>query len=64
MNRQAELPPMTVSRARVYCPICTHNVDAEIVEVGRRLYIRPGQKCARCGASLDAASILRIDRAA
>ncbi|MBS1876151.1 MAG: hypothetical protein JSU00_23260 [Acidobacteria bacterium] len=48
----------------VHCPSCTHNVNAEILQQGRRMSVKPGQKCPRCAAPLDAAYILRFDRAA
>lgn len=48
----------------VHCPSCTHNVNAEILQQGRRTSVKPGQKCPRCAAPLDAAYILRFDRAA
>jgi uncharacterized protein (UPF0212 family) len=51
-------------KGAVHCPICTHTVDADVVQVGRRLMVKPGQKCPRCSSSLDAAYILRFDRAA
>ena len=49
----------------VHCPICTHNVPAHIVVAPRKVYAKPGQRCPRCGASLDAAFVLaQLDRAA
>lgn len=48
----------------VYCPMCTHTVDATIV-VGRKVtYVMPGQKCSRCKSSLDAGYVIRMGRAA
>jgi len=51
-------------RARVYCPICSHMVQATArrTEVGRyeAIHVVKGQKCARCSAALDAASILDV----
>ena len=47
----------TASR-KVYCPICTHTVEAEIQSHERRVFVRPGQKCPRCSGSLDAGYIL------
>lgn len=52
------------SRSAVHCPMCTHTVDADIVQLGRRVFVKPGQKCPRCSGSLDASYILRFDRAA
>jgi hypothetical protein len=53
-----------VHKGLVYCPICTHTVEAEVISNPRRTIVKPGQKCARCGASLDAGVIMRMDRAA
>lgn len=55
---------VTITTGAVHCPICTHTVSAEVVHAGKRLFIRPGQKCPRCSSTLDAAYILRFDRAA
>lgn len=48
----------------VYCPICTHTVPAEVVWRGKRMVVKPGQKCARCHSQLDAGYIIRADQAA
>jgi transposase-like protein len=50
--------------AMVYCPLCTHTVGAEAIQVGRRTIVKPGQKCSHCSSSLDAGYIFRTDRAA
>lgn len=55
--------------AKVYCPMCTHTVDARIQPAPqpsgvRRPIVTPGQKCPHCSASLDAGYIFRINRAA
>jgi hypothetical protein len=53
--------------AQVYCPICTHTVPAEVIELSGglrrhpKMVVAPGQKCSRCWTSLDAASIVRIE---
>lgn len=52
------------THAFVYCPICTHTVDATVVSNGKTAKTKVGQKCARCSASLDAGYIMRMDRAA
>ena len=49
---------------KVYCPMCTHTVDADIEHRLRHSFVKPGQKCPRCSASLDAGYILRISQAA
>ncbi len=48
----------------VYCPICTHTVEAEVMVTGRLVHVRPGQKCPRCAALLDAGYVLRQQQAA
>ena len=49
---------------RVYCPICTHTVEADLMPVERGLTrtmkVLPGQKCGRCSGLLDAAYILDV----
>jgi hypothetical protein len=53
-----------ITLGAVHCPICTHTVNAEIMQMGRRASVKPGQKCPRCASALDAAYIWRFDRAA
>jgi uncharacterized protein (UPF0212 family) len=48
----------------VYCPICTHTVHAAVMVSGKLAHVRPGQKCPRCSASLDAGYVLRQQQAA
>jgi hypothetical protein len=55
--------------AIVYCPMCTHTVPAKVGFIrsasGRKLpRVTAGQTCPRCSAKLDAAYVMRIDRAA
>ena len=52
------------SVGKVYCPICTHTVDATIVTTSKHVYSKPGQKCARCKSALDAGYVLRMPKAA
>lgn len=51
-------------QALVYCPICTHTVEAEVVAVGQSWSRKPqvvgGQKCGRCSTPLDAAYVLDV----
>ena len=56
--------PAAVNRGFVYCPICTHTVEAQVVSAARLLRVKPGQKCPRCNSSLDAGWVVRLDRAA
>ena len=46
---------------KVYCPICTHMVDAQIQHKDRHTLVKPGQKCPRCSGSLDAGYVFRAD---
>jgi uncharacterized protein (UPF0212 family) len=59
-------PPSThIEKGDVYCPICTHTVQVEIVTNGRVARVRDGQKCPRCGSSIGSAHVLyHLDRAA
>ena len=53
---------------KVYCPICTHTVDATVEREAKRNrkqhYVKPGQRCPRCSGSLDAGHIIDHERAA
>ena len=64
MNRPTQVRPNSSSKALVYCPICTHTVEADVVHGGKHAHVKPGQRCQRCSASLDAGYIMRLDRAA
>ncbi|MGA3187750.1 MAG: hypothetical protein ABSF22_11640 [Bryobacteraceae bacterium] len=50
--------------AKVYCPMCTHTVDATVEHQPKRTLVKPGQKCPRCSGSLDAGYIMYLERAA
>lgn len=52
------------TRGAVYCLICTHTVDAEVIQAGRKVFVKPGQKCPRCSSSLDPAYVLGGNQAA
>jgi hypothetical protein len=58
--------PATVERTlgQVYCPICSHTVEAEVEYAGRKIRVLPGQKCGRCAAPLDASAVVYIPKAA
>ena len=64
MNPQAQAPRPAEAKGFVYCPICTHTVEAIVVSTRKMAKVKPGQKCSRCSASLDPAYIMRLDRAA
>ncbi len=49
---------------QVHCPICTHNVPADINISSKRPLVVPGQKCPRCSSTLDAAFVLEVLEAA
>ena len=52
------------TRGEVYCPICTHIVEAQVLVSHNAARVKPGQKCPRCSAQLDAAHAVRIMQAA
>jgi transposase-like protein len=62
MERKSQ--PAKEAKGSVYCPLCTHTVDAMITYSPRSARVNPGQKCARCSSSLDAGYVLRVQRAA
>ena len=49
---------------QAHCPICTHTVPADIDVKAKFPRVSPGQRCARCGASLDVAIVVQIPEAA
>ena len=53
-----------IARALVYCPICTHSVEAEAGLQGKKPLVKPGQKCPRCSSSLDAGLVIQFREAA
>lgn len=54
------------TRGQALCPMCTHTVPAEVDLKGRARIARvaPGQRCPRCGASLDVAVVVDVPQAA
>jgi transposase-like protein len=52
------------AKTQVYCPLCTHTVEAMVTYTGKNAKVTPGQKCSRCGSSIDAGFVFRYDRAA
>ena len=48
----------------VYCPMCTHTVQANVVLKGKRAIVAGGQKCPRCHSPIDAGFVMRRERAA
>jgi len=61
---QMKNPVTAEYSASVHCPMCTHTVHATVSAQGKAVRVKPGQKCPRCSSSLDAAYVLRLDRAA
>ena len=64
MTSNAKLAIVRIQKGWVQCPICTHTVEADVLVRGRHLFTKPGQKCARCASTLDAACIVRVDKIA
>ena len=67
MTTTTKLAPVTTT-AKVYCPMCTHTVDATVEHhprhAPRQMLVKRGQKCPRCSGSLDAGYIMYLERAA
>lgn len=55
---------ITETKAQVYCPICTHIVQATVLHSRKRDVTKPGQQCGHCHSSLDAGYVLHWDQAA
>lgn len=51
-------------KGKAYCYMCTHIVDAQVLVAGRRVETKPGQRCPRCKASLNAGSVMEAAKAA
>jgi len=58
MNRLTIFPTPRQLKGFAYCPICTHTVQTQVVQLGKRAWVRPGEKCPRCTSSLEAAPVL------
>ena len=52
------------SEGFAHCPMCTHTVPAQVVSTRKTSFTKPGQKCPRCGATLDAAYVIGLNQAA
>jgi hypothetical protein len=57
-------PAPATSIAKVYCPMCTHTVDATVEFDTKHAHVKRGQKCPRCTGALDAGYIMYLERAA
>ncbi|MBK5292711.1 MAG: hypothetical protein JJE04_13655 [Acidobacteriia bacterium] len=56
--------PLREAPASVYCPICTHTVQVQVLVGGKQARVKPGQKCPRCASCIDAGCVLSISQAA
>jgi hypothetical protein len=54
----------TEMQGEVYCPICTHIVATQVVMIHKTPRVKPGSKCPRCAAPLDAGSVIHRVQAA
>jgi hypothetical protein len=52
------------TKGQAHCPICTHNVPADVDLRGKFARVTPGQRCPRCRSSLDVAVVIQIPQAA
>ncbi len=60
-------PTVNHSEGHVLCPICTHTVPASVEWKGgkpRTARVTAGQRCPRCGSSLDVAVVVQMPQAA
>ncbi len=64
MNVLHKKVPHVTARGSVYCYMCTHTVEADVLTTGRQSMVKPGQKCPRCAAPLDSGYVLRVAQAA
>jgi hypothetical protein len=53
-----------IAKALVYCPMCTHTVEAQAGLAGKKPLVVPGQKCSRCASALDAGLVVQFRNAA
>jgi DNA-directed RNA polymerase subunit RPC12/RpoP len=62
-----EKPATMTSRERtgeVHCLICSHRVPAQVVVDRRSARVKMGEKCVRCGSSLESGYVLALKPAA
>jgi hypothetical protein len=62
-SQTTEKKPVQAQGA-VYCPSCTHTVQATVTYTPRTAVVTPGQRCPRCSSLLDAGYVLSVHRAA
>jgi hypothetical protein len=63
-KKENQAAPPRVEKGRVYCVICTHKVEAEVLAGGGHARVLPGQKCPRCSSTLDGGYVVELHRAA
>ncbi len=56
--------PVEETKADVHCAMCTHIVEAKVQFTRKSAWVKPLEKCSRCGGPLDAGYVLRLQRAA
>ena len=59
-----EMNTMKRFKAQVHCPICRHNVGADVELLRKKVRVVPGQWCTRCAATLDVAGVVDVPEAA
>jgi hypothetical protein len=64
MEVQMKSPVAKIAAGKVHCPMCTHSVPGNVAYTPRHMKVVPGQKCERCGTSLDVAVVLYLRNAA
>ena len=52
------------TQGMAHCPMCTHTVPAEVDLKGKYARVADGQKCPRCGSSLEVAVVIHVPEAA
>jgi hypothetical protein len=63
-NGEMKTLPENHTHGLAHCPMCTHTVPAQIDLKGKHARVAAGQKCPRCGSSLEVAVVIHIPEAA
>jgi hypothetical protein len=65
-QKRMKTPIVNHSEGHVLCPICTHTVPASVEWKNKQKAARvtAGQRCPRCGSSLDVAVVVQLPQAA
>jgi hypothetical protein len=64
MNSMSPKPLYRETDGAAHCLMCTHTVPAQILVTRKGFFVKPGQKCARCDSTLDAAYVVGLNQAA